>query len=78
MCTTEQAGSGFVKCLIHQGNRICLTWWYMQHMHRILVILYMCHLPVYIITGDEDPPLNPVPYGVWCVYHKTEIKETVL
>ena len=60
--------------MIHQGNRVCTTWWYITHVHRVFDMLHMFRVPFYGIIKYDNVFLIPVLHEVWSVYHKIYIQ----
>ena len=67
-----------IKRRTHQCSMACPSFWYMQHMQKLSVVLHIFHVSVWGINKYVDIRLNPAFPGVWDNDHKMAILESVL
>ena len=78
MFSHEQVGTTVVWSGLHQGTRVFPTCCYMPHGHRVSVVLYSYHGPIWGLVKGESFYLTPSLHGVSCAAHKMVIQETGL
>ena len=78
MFTLLHVGSKIVLVVPNHENRVCLTWMYIQHMHRSFNILWTCHGLFLDQIAYDNAYSTFRNHVVLCVHHKMESVEIVL
>ena len=78
ICSQKQVGIMVVGSGPHQGNMVCPKYLYMQHLHRVSVILQIFHDPIWGLIEYGNACSNYTIHLVSRSDHKMEIQETGL
>ena len=73
-----QVGSAVIFMVSNQESRVCLTYMYMEHIHRVYGVLCMHHVPVLDQIKNDNSYSTLWHHVVLYVYQKMEITETGL